>query len=118
MTTTTKDTRKITFLNEWTPTQFTAMQRAILNHFKGKTIQTHREPVYFPNIGLRFNNIDNVLGLAYTSTGIWACYGVCNTSPYFDLHNIYQYSYFVMDQKGKCYAILQDKDENELIISL
>ena len=107
---------KITFLNEWTPAQFTKMELALRAYFKSRMLIT-RHGNHFFNYP-KFSKLDEILGLAYTSTGIWACYGVCNTEAYFDLKKVYQYSYFVMDKDEHCYAILQDKDENELIIAL
>lgn len=96
------------------------MDKAIVRHFNkavflrhGKNGQEQKTRIY-----ASFSQIDTILGLAYTSTGIWACYGVCNTEAYFDMLNVYQYSYFIMDQENNCYAILQDKDENELLIPL
>lgn len=113
MSTVTK--QKITFLSNWTPDQFKVMNNAIAYYFKNKELRTSHGNHF---LGYSFKKVDSILGLAYTSTGVWACYGVCNTEPYFDMNNIYQYSYFVMDQHNLCYAILQDKDENELIIPL
>ncbi|MES2287346.1 MAG: hypothetical protein V4547_16760 [Bacteroidota bacterium] len=120
MQTLAQPTQKITFINEWTPEQFKTMNKAIAAHFShavwlryGNGSESHKTRIY-----RSFSQIDGILGLAYTSTGVWACYGVCNTQAYFDLHNTYQYSYFVMDKNNDCYAILQDKDENEIIIPL
>jgi hypothetical protein len=116
MTNTQTQPEKITFLNEWTPEQFNIMQLAIRYYFKNKWLRT-RHGNHFFNYP-KFAKLGEILGLAYTSTGVWACYGVCNTEAYFDLRNVYQYSYFVMDKNNHCYAILQDKDENELVITL
>lgn len=108
----------VKFIPEWTPYQFKMMERAIAANFRGTTLRTKHGDYYFPNVGTTFKRVDNVLGLAYTSTGIWACYGVCNTEPYFDMDNLYQYSYFVIGEDGKYYAILEDKDENQLVIEI
>ena len=110
---------KIPMLKEWNNEQFKAIEKAITKHFKGRDIQTHTGAENFSNcLPLRFNDIDNSFGLAYTSTGIFACYGVCNIAPYFDADKIYQYSYFTIGENGSFYAILQDVNENELCIEL
>jgi len=118
MTTTTDNNQRLTFLKEWKPYQFKRMEKFIAAHFREKRLRTSHGDYYLPNVGTNYKKVNNIMGLAYTSTGIWACYGVCNTEPYFDLRNVYQYAYFVMDKEDNCYAILQDKDEKELIIPL
>lgn len=112
MTTTTK----ISFIKEWTPEQFNAMDKAIRKHFWKRSLNTYHGLHY----GRRwtFDELDNILGLAYTSTGIWACYGVCNTEAYYKGNKSLWYSYFTIGTDGNFYAILQDKDENETVISL
>lgn len=107
-------TTKMQFIKEWTPEQFTKMQRAIRTHFSGKKIRTRHGDHAIRN----YTDADNIFGLAYTSTGIWACYGVCNTEVYFDCDNIYKYSYFTIGENGIYYAVLQDNEENELVIEL
>lgn len=113
----TQTEKKVTFLNEWTEEQFSAMKRMIVKHFNARRPIRTLHGTY-NSLMWGFKPIDEILGLAYTSTGVWACYGVCNTACYFDLHNTYQYSYFVIGNDGNFYAILQDKEENELIIPL
>lgn len=111
-------TTKIKFIQEWTNEQFILMDKAIKKHFKGRTIETNNGSIYFANIGTTFNAIDELLGLAYTSTGIWACYGICNVQAWFDEDKIYSYEYFVIGEDGFYYAILEDKNENQLVIKL
>lgn len=102
------------FLKEWNPSQFKLIELAIVKHFKGRKINT-LHGYYLPPFTL--NQLDTIFGLAYTSTGIFACYGVCNTEVYFDVEKIYKYSYFVIDEDGNCYAILDDVNEKEIIIN-
>jgi len=112
-------TTKQPMLKDWSTEQFKAIDKAIVKHFKGRDIQTHTGAQNFSNcLPLKFSDIDNALGLAYTSTGMFACYGVCNVEAYFDRDKIYQYSYFTIGTNGVFYAILQDRDENELCIEL
>lgn len=101
------------FLAIWTPADFTGMEKAIARHFKGRVLST--------NYGLHtmtgnFKSIDNLLGLAYTSSSSFALYGICNVELKYD--NEYNYQFFAIGKDGKFYAILWDKDENEKIIFL
>lgn len=110
-------TTKVLFIKEWAPAQFKAIEKAIVKHFRAKKeVKTLHGYVWTSNAN--FAGLDINFGLAYTSSGIWACYGVCNTQVYFDMDCRYQYSYFTIGEDGKYYAVLQDTDENELTILL
>jgi hypothetical protein len=105
---------KVHFLNEWTPKDFTLIQKAIAKHFKGRFVSQ--------SYGLRltngnFRHIDEVLGLAYTSSSSFALYGICNVELQYN-NTEYNYQFFAISDDHKCYAILWDKDENEKIIKL
>lgn len=115
-TTTQFRTSKVPFLKEWNEAQFMCMKKAITSHFRNRDTRTMHGNYY---LGLSsFRAIDSIFGLAYTSTGIWACYGVCNTQVYFDADKIYQYSYFTIGEDVRYYAVLTDNEENELVIQL
>ena len=111
-------TTNVKFIKEWTPEQFKAMDKAILKHFANAYLRystgagEERRPIW------KFSQLDNILGLAYTSSGVWACYGICNVSAWFDEDNIYKYDYFTIGEDGKFYAVLTDNNENELVIKL
>lgn len=107
---------KVPFIKEWTTEQFKMMEQAIRSHFKSTKIRTSHGDHFFNYP--KFSKLGEVFGLAYTSSGIWACYGICNTQVYFDYDNIFSYSYFTIGEDGLPYAILQDKHENELTIPL
>jgi hypothetical protein len=107
----------IPMIKEWNADQFKAMRAAILKHFRGRTIVCESgttQRVTMSNYAV----IDSTFGLAYTSSGLFACYGVCNCQPLFDADGIYSYCYFTIGEDGNYYAILQDNDENELCIEL
>ena len=113
----------VKMVKEWSAEQFEQMKKAIGNHFKGKRVICEdgggRRTEFMPK-GYRgaFMVVDSIFGLAYTSSGMYACYGVCNCRPLFDEDGIYSYSYFAISNGGKCCAILQDNEENELCIIL
>jgi len=105
---------------EWTPAEFKGIEKSIAKHFSQRVFlrfSTGQE-MKVTRVYNSFTQIDNILGLAYTSSGMFACYGICNVDAHFDEDNIYSYSYFVIGNNDKHYAILQDKDENELTIEL
>lgn len=103
-----------TIKKDWTPGNFKSVERAILKHFKGRTIDTHHGPHTITN----YKQFDSVAGLAYTSTGIYAVYGVCNTAIYLDIDRKYKYEFFIMDEAGNVLAELWDNEENAIFIKL
>jgi hypothetical protein len=102
-------------IQEWTPEQFTQMQKAIVKHFKGKKLHTHHGN-HWPQ--RTFKQIDEIFGLAYTSTSKCAMYGVCNTNVFLDLEQNWKYSYFAIGTDGNTYAICENIEETELTIQL
>ena len=111
---------KVKFIKEWTPEQFKMIENDIARHFRHRSDVecTAGQPGKNFYEFKSFAGADKILGLAYTSSGMWACYGVCNVSAKFDADGIYQYSYFTIGEDGNCYAVLQDNEENELVIQL
>lgn len=104
---------KISFVSEWTNAQFIEMNKAIAKHFKGRILVT--------NYGLHtmtgsFNAINNLLGLAYTSSSSFAMYAICNIELHYNKD--YNYQFFAIGKDGRFYSILWDKDENEKVIPL
>lgn len=115
-----KETEK-TFLKEWNIDQFKKMEKAIAGHFSMVDIHTATTRYVVPNfhsIKKRFESVGDILGLAYTSSSSYAGYWVCNIEAVNFKYPGYHYVGFAMDDKNKCFAILWDKDENEIIISL
>src|ERR1017187_5238377 len=88
----------------WTPEDFKTVERAILKHFKGQTIDTHHGPHTITS----YKQFDSVAGLAYTSTGVYAVYGVCNTAIYLDVEHKFKYEFFIMNLAGNVMAELWD----------
>ena len=107
---------KANFLHEWTPEQFKAIEKAISKHFSFKQLRTlhGNYPAYY----MGFKALDQIIGLAYTSTSSFAGYWPCNTEVYNDKYPGFHYSGFAINNEGKCFAILDDKDENEIILPL
>lgn len=114
---TTNTTPKTTFLKEWTPAQFKAIEKAIFKYFNklGQIVtETHGtlRTVY------SYVGISNFLGLAYTSTSDYAAYWVCNVGAICEEYPQYQYIGFAIGVNGGYYAVIQDKEEKEIILPL
>lgn len=114
--TTATQTKKQSFLTEWTPDQFKGMERKIAQFFSGKPMSTHHGN--YPAMFLNWIAISDRLGLAYTSSSSCAGYWICNTEVYSNEFPDYQYIGFALGTNRRPYAILQDKEENEKIIEL
>lgn len=115
-----KETEK-TFLKEWNIDQFKNMEKAIAKHFSGIDIHTATTRYVVPNfhsIKKNFESVANILGLAYTSSSMYAGYWICNIEAINFKYPGYHYVGFAMDDKNKGFAILWDKDENEIILPL
>jgi hypothetical protein len=104
---------KANFVKEWTPAQFKAMKAAISRHFSNKEVSTRHGN--YPGMYLTFKACDERFGLAYTSSSAYAGFWVCNTEIYSAKYPGYNYTGFALSTDQKPYAILWDKDENEII---
>jgi hypothetical protein len=64
---------------------------------------------------ITFNQIDNILGLAYTSTSSFAALWVCN-SGYLWADKDHHFIGFAINTDGEVIGIADDKDENSIYI--
>ena len=101
------------FVTEWNDNQFLAMKGRLAQHFAGLSLITRSGK---HGLAFSFNQLDNFLGLAYTSSGDFACYSICNEELIFD--EKFNYERFAIGMDGKFYAILWDANENEKIIQI
>lgn len=62
--------------------------------------------------------LDNILGMAYTSSGRAACLGVCNTYLYLDDEREYHVYCFEMNDYGVVYAVCHNDNCDELMIPI
>jgi hypothetical protein len=110
------------FLKEWQPFDKMSkkVERAILNHFMKHTYTwqpTHEESSKRPFKPFTFNQIDEKLGFAYTSTGAYAGYWVCN-GGYMWADPTHHFIGFAINTDGEVIGIADDYDENEIYIKL
>lgn len=101
------------FKKNWDHAEFMAVEEAILNHFRGNI-----ETLPGNHIVKSFKQLDNVLGLAYTSSGRYAIYRICNTAVWLDLEHKFKYEMFCVSEDGRIFAELWDNEENELYIQI
>lgn len=119
MTTATKAPK---FLKEWEQyeKQSNAMERKILRFFMGGKYmyQTSHNELRKPFKPYTFEQIDNILGLAYTSTGAFAGWWICNGLNLWadDTRRFYG---FAIGEDGDFYALAEDEnEENPLFIKM
>jgi hypothetical protein len=108
-----------TFLKEWTTADFKTAERAILTHFmKNKYLHiTDHETPAKPLIIYTLAQFDKVAGLAYTSTGDYAGYWVCN-GGYIYANENHHFVGFAINTDGQVIGIADDENENEIFINL
>lgn len=106
--------QNVQFIKEWTNQNFEDIQNAIALYFSNTTLRTHTGNENIKNID--FDGIDRILGLAYTSTGAFASYSVCNTEA---IHSSkWIFNCFAIGEDGYYYAVLNDFEEKEFIINI
>lgn len=109
---------KKNFLKEWTPKQFKDVEKAIAKFIRSRYwIGSEKQPdkdIFIANGAKTFNQISDVLGLAYTSTSSFAGYWPCNDNLYLNNEKTFWLVGFALDNNSFVHAIFWDKDENEI----
>lgn len=101
------------FKKELTDKDIKHLQAKIYKHFTDNArIDRHNKMVMARN----FNELDNYLGLAYTSSSSFAMLSVCNEEVYLDTEKQYSYNCFGIDNNGFAFACCDDSEENSLYI--
>jgi hypothetical protein len=102
-----------TFLKEWNDLQIKGIEKAVVKHFSKSPIITSHGGYCLAYRD--FNSLASIMGFAYTSTSNYAGYWICNTEVESLLHTGFKYIGFAISSTGKYYAVLWDKDENEIL---
>ena len=100
--------KKVTFLNEWSAWQFRDVEKAITKFINSRYWETHHSPDASPFIikqATRFNQIADILGLAYTSSSSFAGYWACNTQLFLDNDHKFSLDGFALDTNSFVHAI-------------
>lgn len=112
------DTKDYTFLNEWKPFDELnrKVERAILKFFQNNTFKfqaTHNEKDKNNFRPVSFSQVNNLLGLAYTSTSAFAALWVCN-SGYLFADKTHYFDCFAIRDNGIIVARATDEEENNI----
>ncbi len=110
------------FTQDWQPFQkvYNKVKRAIYSHFLHYTYKwqpTHDKESRKDFNPFSFDEIDNLLGLAYTSSSAYAALWVCN-SGYLMANETHHFIGFAVNKLGQVIGITQDENENEILIEL
>lgn len=107
------------FKKEWTEADFRKADRRITAHFKKHLFAF--QPTHAAKkeqfIVRKFADIDNILGLAYTSSSAYAALWVCN-SGYLWATDQHRFIGFAMTEAGDIYGIADDDNENSIYIKM
>jgi hypothetical protein len=79
---------------------------------------TYNGSVVKPLLIRNFEQLDTILGLAYTSTGMFAGYSICNVEIYLDANRLFAIHHIAMDKYKHIYAVCSDIEEREIIINI
>lgn len=110
---------KTEILKDWTPAQFKTVEKAVVKYLNSRYFETHHSPGKTPFTGCRtFKQYDSILGFAYTSSGIYAGYWICNTDLFLDAAQTWKIEGFVLGSGAFVYLMCWDKDENEIFIPI
>jgi len=107
------------FLKEWSAKDFTKVKRAIWAHFsvsKYTYIDDHSAPAK-PLQVWNYEQLDSLLGLAYTSSGDYAGEWVCN-GVYLMAIDTHHCTGSMINEKGQVVASVEDENENTIFIEL
>ena len=109
-------TKKAELQTELTDKQIKSLEKSILKHFKENGRFDRFDKMVMIDTVAQMNDF---LGLAYTSSSSFAMLSICNTEVFFDLQKKYNYVCFGMDENTlKFVALLHDAEENELYINI
>lgn len=97
------------FIKEFKPNDFKKIEKDIKKYMLSRVWFTLHSPISNPFKSITtYKQIDNVLGLAYTSTGAYAGYWVCNEEVYLDDAKKYSLQGFSIGVSGYTYAIFKE----------
>lgn len=110
------------FLQEWQPfdKMYAQVKAAIYKHFSRKHYEwqpTHEAGSKRTFVLYTFNQINELLGLAYTSTSDYAGLWVCN-GGYLWADDTHYFAGFAINTDNEVIAIAHDYEENEIYIKL
>lgn len=108
---------KDTFKTEWSEKEQKAVERIILIYLKSRDFYSYKSPDK-PCLTTckSYTDINNTIGLAYTSSSSYAGLWVCSDNLYLDIDKTFHLKGFILDNNNVVYAIWVNSDENYLYI--
>jgi hypothetical protein len=103
-----------TFKTSWTEQDFKTIKTALRNFFLFRALHTKDG---IKNLST-FAQLEELLGLPYTSSSSYAGLWVTNTELNEPQFPGYHYIGFAIAENGNCFGVMWDKDENEKIIRI
>lgn len=107
--------KQIKLKQHWTDREFRGAKLLIMKWINSRPWQSSHP---MPRRILTITDLDNTLGLAYTSSGRSAYLGICNIALYLDTQNKYRVSGFEACEDGLLHAVCYDDEDNELCVPL
>lgn len=101
------------YTKDWNEDQQKEVNNIITNYFAYKTFKDQNNNTIVMS-GI-FSKIDNILGLAYTSSSSFPMLGICNVNLYLD--DEYYFNYIYIDTNyNVCISLQDDKEQEKNII--
>lgn len=101
---------------EWTDVEHKKVLRSIKSWLNSRKFVTLHDGEI--KLVRTIAQMEDLLGLPYTSSGRSACVSITNTELYLDNDRKFRVVSFEMDDYGVVYAVCWDKNENELLIPI
>ena len=103
---------KTQFKKEWTPADFDRVEKRLLKYFRGKSFCNHRNGINYFSNNTTFEQLENVLGLPYTSSSSHAMMSMdCNINLFFN--PAWHFDRVVIDENNDVLIVLQTSEEKE-----
>ncbi len=103
---------KTSYKKEWTREDFTKVEKHLVKYFRGKMFENHRKETVKFGGNLTFEQLENVLGLPYTSSSSHAMMSMdCNINLFFN--PAWHFNRVVIDKNENVKIILQTSEEKE-----
>jgi hypothetical protein len=106
---------KINYKLNWTDKDFEFIENTIINYFKGKEIVFKGKSIICPKT---FDELDNIVGFAFTSANTYAGYWVCNGDFKSIINPNYNYNGFYITEDNKILSIAWNDEENQLLTNI
>lgn len=106
------------FKKEWDEWDFVEARIVIRKFLKSRKFDTNRGKDTLKSV-YKFQQIDRIIGLAYTSSSAITAMYICSVILFLDEEHKYQIRGFALDKDDWCfYALCEDKNENTFYIMI